>query len=61
VNDLVADVDRWTVLLERTLDDLDRADNACTKPARLREKNFNWTSFSQFAPYALFANSIWVS
>jgi hypothetical protein len=37
VNDLVPDIDRWTVFLQRAFDDLDGAHNAGAKTARLSE------------------------
>src|SRR5690606_31194301 len=58
VNDLVADVHRGAVFLQSSLDDLDRADNARAESARLRQEDFNRASVSQFAPYALYCNSI---
>src|SRR6516162_5666996 len=35
VNDFMTDIDRRSILLERTLDNLDRAFNSCTETARL--------------------------
>ena len=50
VNDLMAHIDRRAVLLERALDDLDRAHDAGAKSARLRQKHFHGTSITQVAP-----------
>src|SRR5262249_61004350 len=41
VNDFVAHVTRRAVLLERPLDDLDGAHDACTKSSRLRENDLD--------------------
>ena len=41
VNDLVTDVDRRSVLLERPLDDFDGAHHAGAESARLRKKDFH--------------------
>jgi hypothetical protein len=41
VNDLVADVDRRAVFLERALDNLDRAHDACAEAARLRQNDLH--------------------
>ena len=41
VNDLVTDVDRRSVLLERTLDDFDGAHHAGAESARLRKKDLH--------------------
>jgi len=42
VDDLVADIDRGAILLERALDDLDRTYDTRTKSARLRKIHFQW-------------------
>ena len=41
VDDLVPDVDRRTILGERTLNDVDRANDACAESARLRENDLH--------------------
>src|SRR5580692_8975954 len=47
VHDLVPDIDRGAVLLERPLDDLDRTHHARAKPARLCQINFHRTAVTQ--------------
>jgi hypothetical protein len=41
VNDLVADVDGRPVFLERALDNLDGAHDACAESARLRQNDLH--------------------
>ena len=50
VHDLMAHIDRRAILLERALDDLDRAHDACAKPAGLRKIHFHGTPVTQVAP-----------
>lgn len=42
VHDLVADVDRRSVLLERAFDDLDRAHDSGAKSARLSQQDLHF-------------------
>jgi hypothetical protein len=49
VHDLVADIDRWAVFLQRPLDDLDGAHHAGAETARLGQIYFHGTSITQFA------------
>ena len=53
VNDLMADVDRRAVFLERPFDDLDSPDHAGTKAARLSQKHFHGAYVSQVPPCSL--------
>ncbi len=50
VNDLVADIDRRAILLQRAFDDFDRAHNARAKAARLGKKHLHRSSVTQIAP-----------
>ena len=50
VHDLVADIDRRAVFLQRPLDDLDGAHDAGAKAARLRQIHFHGTPITQVAP-----------
>jgi hypothetical protein len=50
VDDLVAYIDRRAILLERTLDDLDRPNDARAKSARLRKIHFHGMPVTQIAP-----------
>ena len=47
VDDLVPDIDRRAVFLERALDDLDRAHDARAKATRLRQINFHGMPVTQ--------------
>jgi hypothetical protein len=49
----MAHIDRRAILLERALDDLDRAHDTGAKSARLRKKHFHWTSITHVAPSSL--------
>ncbi len=55
VHDLVPDIDRRAVLLQRALDDLDGTHDARAKAARLRQIDFHGTSITQVAPHIHFA------
>jgi hypothetical protein len=50
VHDLMTHIDRRAVLLERALDDLDRAHDARAKPAGLRQIHFHGMPVTQVAP-----------
>ena len=47
VNDLMPHIDRRAILLERALDDFDRAHDARAKAAWLRQIDFHWTAVTQ--------------
>src|SRR5262249_30516731 len=53
MDDLVADIDRRPVLLERTFDDLDRANDAGTESTRLGQDNFHSIHNSADQPASL--------
>src|SRR5439155_5530275 len=57
VHDLVADIDRGTVFIERTLDYFDGTHDARAKSAGLRKIYFHGTLVTQVAPFADSADS----
>src|SRR5205814_6540150 len=50
VNDLVPHIDRRAIFFERTLDNLDRANDTRAKAAGLRKIHFHGTPVTKFAP-----------
>jgi hypothetical protein len=52
VDDLVADIDRRAIFLERALDDLDRPHHARAKASRLRQIHFHGSPVTQVAPHS---------